>query len=36
MQNNSTPPAFAYGDDMLSIARISISPGHYFFAGAPA
>jgi hypothetical protein len=31
MQNNSTPPAFAYGEVMLSIARIYVSPGHNFF-----
>jgi len=31
MQNNSTLPTLAYGDFMVSIARIYISPGHNFF-----
>ena len=31
MQNNSTTRHFEYVDDMLSIARIYLSPGHNFF-----
>lgn len=31
MQNNFAGPAFGYGDRMVSIARIYLSPGHNFF-----